>query len=1834
MKSFLAKLLVTIFFVGYIIPIFNIFYVFAQDPVVIHNRDDGMQVGGTATLSPSVINTVPVDQMYFTVPLSDSSATPNLYTLSFWMPTADAATTGYQRIQIEMVRNANILDFRYRVFNQNGNPIPFANFSVFSNTEEDFLNVLPPAAANTFLDRHPNLHINTGNFENPAHPLNPNDPPADHQFPEIPSQGVIVSDRSGTNIDYPAFRIDGSGEFQNGFSFRFANREIHVVLQNNTLHFATSGFEPGYIYEIELERNGTHIRTLNVVSDLDVANVNIIPFANGNRTILQQNYNEITPPWPNNNPAISSEPFVSLTTLNNSMPSTWPRLNREPIDRRHGYNTFENIWPGEEDAGSRLIGNPPTQQDNGSGIIFQIPLPRFTNPTRVAGNIIPLNINLEFPRVEIEDILSANPSTVSVGGETRLVRAHKMNDDYILVRVDDIPAGFYLPNSDMWFSSPLPFTVVSTVVRTAQVEDVHTFLNYRVNRTPAGYTITIISPYDVPAGFNPQYRLLRNVVVGDEMQAAGHAQTPGQVPWTNSTTFAITDPVENYFYYIQFRRAPGANIISSQRILISTDPEAAYIETPLFFEAEGTHERIPGDVLATRGNYVLNLAWDMGSELDIARLFNRYSVEVGNFHEISLDYDVIWGFSPSQIYESIENMTATGTLTTIRAVLRIPNTVTLPMVVTPEIVASLPFQVEYFLVNNAGAVLPNPYIRPEQGTSPALEIHPDFRGPLAENNNNIFRRALPGGIRAGQRSFVSNIVLNVDTIRAGSIGLGPHQRPFQFPYTYFLRITPVRHSLANGTLQSLPVEFPSDFSSITISDHDGMQVPPPQNLRTGNPVTSHTHVGQEVDRVSFDVNFGIAVDSIRNFVTNSHGLIFNNMVDDIQIDISLYISENEAILRDLVANTSGGDWDDANNQILNPNVNLLPRHRFSGLVRVPFIGYIQDYKHHMYFSNLGDDIGMTVPIGQYPQGNLRDALRNGNIVAITGINVERSDLQDILLDTNLEPVNITLTLDGLDENQEYFVVLDTIIRQRGSAIDNNNQVPLYVANASVFSNLSSIITDGTLQLPDGANQYPSAPNLRVEDYGMDYAILEWDRIPYTPSMTDGYAERIEYELIRVRAPQPTVNFMNNRADLSAIWQLLYPQHAPIPASLTAFRMINSNDASRTIQAFDGSNWSNAPATVNYTSETTYNPNTGVGVVSVRDNGLASNTAYFYYLRAVRVIYFNGTEVRRLNSIFANNTVTTTISGAPINLVIEGGREFDRQREVMISFVAPVATLENIRNNNIRFQYQIQIDNGEWGEPQYLDSNFLLASGNNERREITINGEESYHHWFLYHIRAGIEPGRLHNVRVRMVQTLNEGRSYSIWSNTGVWLADTDTAQNEEDRITGDWLDHLREELYKLLRSPYLRMRDDNGAFHVVLRPSLFAEMVNSAVGGQIVLPFNMATQTSYYIPASSFITFVNNELSFVIQGNHMQIVIPHNAIDINNNGAIINAVQALRANQIEDYLVRVNINWSIMPQIHGLDTITPVADILFTLVSVDENLGIWEQYTIEYLADRIDDLSSLEMYVNNIIEAIRNDADNFVLQRHTLNIIEYAEREFVDTVRNSFNSIRANRPQLPVVFDSPLMLSVNNSGGTLSAVEPFHFVNNMWARVATSFNNGSSVFAAHPGSFVFTGREINIPGVGSGAANTMGIVARHGLDEFFNGADGVININDTATRGMLVESVARMLGATRGTNANTWLRNNGISLPPGNANMPISTGEALHMIMLVYSERLNTPVENIRITNFAPTNGLTLNPAFATSFRAAIEIGLYRETDLQPNASISIGELLDVLTNLDRLIGL
>lgn len=1671
---------------------------------------------------------------------------------------------------------------------------------------------------------------------------------------------------------------------------------VHFQLVDGQFYFAADGFIPGHVFQFRTTHRfpgaATYTSSINH-ANTGVNGLRFTPFANAvgapvapgqqGPSLLEGSY-EVS---------LRGAHLFRRTDIAHRIVHSRAHDDFVPFGRAewHG-RIMEELNAGRRNEFPRWPAMSDNQEEVGLTMSFDIPRDALYDGTgRLLGQAMQAQVVID-PGINfvLTGIHTDTPSAMAVSGNLRIDHVSR-NTQTNLIEVD-----IMLPEAGVLYNSAtielisdiatLPITSRPTVLTGAEV---HTLPNFEVGlinnvhhvmipegtfANSAGQWVLIESP-------NPQF-----IEAGHFIRAGRHfnsdelEQQPGGIRPSETLSIASTGvnttgvflqlffiagespqferPEDwNYTGFLNYLNpvplpsgAPGTppnrpNVIRSQVLFFRGDETEISLDTLEPFTATWTqHRPIAGDLTRRRGEGYLDLSWSLSPTTPNVLLSWLQAEAItapagATSVYVDIDYHIYSDIDPEMVNRPDTTNPAHRDQylvlrTRVFANLGNPATPGGPPTVQPG-----SWQVAHNLIQHNGQIAPNGTVSGVTLQNPAGPGWADNRVPITGTANNWM-----GNVRLVVQTIDENAPAEVPF--PGAVGGIPRRwaHGFVFPSVNFLQMS-VHPAEAAHRLYS-------SSSNITVSGFDRSEVPIPQNVTLTNPVSLATAVGNNADRVSLDVHLDLPAQQIREYLVQSYGLfpgspgtpgqpsLPNFDRDRIDITLNLYISQNESRLRNDLLGTNNVERFSASDDGRHRARQLLvvPGARPSARLIPPGPEVVTPENPNPYANiHQAFDFGgmpnspVTVPAA------VTNALRSPNgIVAIDNITLTPAQI-DAILGSEVS-VPLGLRLHGLDENSRYYVMVDLKIVQR------TDETPaVEITESSFLSALSGLTTPGFEVAPDGTGNEPAAPVLRiVGEPSMDSVTLGWQ--PISPmGVPAGYTETMEYEIIRTRNTQirPTdylVAFLNNRVGFGQAWNTAASGHASenILGARTESASPTPLAATVPLRTWTGTSW--GPHFELYRLSLEYDTETGE--LRLVDNTLDSNSLYFYYVRTVRTIRnAAGAQLNETFSVWSHINATTGIAGAPRNLVAETGRDdYDRMHEIVISFEAPIsfAIRAERLGNSVMLQYQIQVDDEGWYPAGGTNMNVAALLATPGRTGSTAHAEPDWTN-FLYHI-TGLEAGRLTSVRVRMVELDGNGNavSYSMWSNVAQWLTDRDPAADEEDRLLNDWSNHAREEIYRLLRSPYWLMRHDNQAFVSVLRPSMFSEMLRSGVGGHIVLPFELAQQTVYYIPAVSFTQAVTAGASWVLPADRLRVVLPHNTIDMDNNQAMLAMTRAIRerSGDISDYFVRLSVNWSIVTEIHGQPALTPSAHVSLALVAVEQNLGVWEQETLANLIASIDELESLARYLERIEDGIRGYADNFELQRYVQQMVDVATYAFMNQVREDFTQVTRNNQSLPVNFDNSIMMSATAPEGATAAVEAYTFVGGLWARIGTTFDNGSGALVASSAPVAFTGRVINIPGIQgqASAAQTTGIVARHGLDEFWG--LGYMDVTATATRGQLIDGVARVLGAPRGTtNSQAWLRDRGINLTPGVATAPITTQEALHMLMQVYASQTNTSIESIRITNFGATaHTQGLNPAFATSFRAAVEIGL--ATGAEATAQVSIGQLLDKLTRLDSLVSL
>jgi hypothetical protein len=599
--------------------------------------------------------------------------------------------------------------------------------------------------------------------------------------------------------------------------------------------------------------------------------------------------------------------------------------------------------------------------------------------------------------------------------------------------------------------------------------------------------------------------------------------------------------------------------------------------------------------------------------------------------------------------------------------------------------------------------------------------------------------------------------------------------------------------------------------------------------------------------------------------------------------------------------------------------------------------------------------------------------------------------------------------------------------------------------------------------------------------------------------------------------------------------------------------------------------------------------------------------------------------QRVASSWSVATATTQPVQSPRNLVIEIERtDYNRQTEVMISFDAPIADLGEL-GTQYSLQYQLREDGSDWSEPVTMDANTLKTMVSD------VEGDEHYKH-FIYKI-TGLKPSTGYSIRVRMI---DESGDMSLYTSPVNFRTDMDQDEYDESHYTDDWMGFIKEEIERLVKDPYWATRDYPTEFEVVYRSRMYDGLRAQAAGGQIRLAETNAMTAVYYIPA----TFLNNAnsagLGFTIPNGDMEIILSPGAVNTTYNEALLGVLHSIEVDQLEDYFIRLRVARSdYYGQIEGNDPLSQQAEVVIEAVGTSGNIDYWDNTNFEELALEVAKIIEADGMADRIKNMLSNNVTNEDIALYVYNIVSSVRNAFGARIASKlYNTLRGSA--VVARLDAPMIIYAKNLSDETVATG-YKLTQGTWLmREAVPYGSGKAMYADEPGVYIFAGRTVVIPGIQNmaGAGTITAIVAKYGLDDFFGKGES-FNLEANASRSAVISSVARMAGAPRGSDAQGWLRTNGITLPTRDMYGDIQTQEAVFLVMELYEARTGTNLSTLTIRNHALTAGITgLNDNYKASVKAAFELGLYGNQAMEPAAGITSGEILEMLYTLDGMIKL
>ena len=994
----------------------------------------------------------------------------------------------------------------------------------------------------------------------------------------------------------------------------------------------------------------------------------------------------------------------------------------------------------------------------------------------------------------------------------------------------------------------------------------------------------------------------------------------------------------------------------------------------------------------------------------------------------------------------------------------------------------------------------------------------------------------------------------------------------------------------------------SNSAPLTLDRPAAMDFPTPQNLRAYVGEESPQPANSTLQPGHIEISFDVPGFMINNYVQQS---IFTQLGHTpYRVGYRVILTENEAALRAFMSQAQR----ERRENFVPPNLAGQPN-----VIVVDLDALFAPDDPPMIDGNPDPD-----PIG------LPNAL-------LTHLREQRILVLDFELDMTTFPFSQAeipqlLRLYGLDLNRHYFVAMDAYIYFE---FENGTPDPQFPdPHFSLPTNVAGVTTHAELAPPDPSDLVPPSPqDLRWE---RELTTLSSVTLSWLQTEPLGPAEvgTIRYEVIRIRGDQIPVNHRvladrNMQVEgPGGMREILAAEGIVIEA-----RQVFTNSAAD-------------PANFEFWYED--------GRAWLENYGLAPNTLYFYYVRVIWDVTGGGTNFSTWQGVSA----TTDIPHSPENLRVllatwiynEAGTlvpftDYDPRHEFVIRFDMRLDGLAG-HGSAFDFQYSLMRDSNIWdehrgGQPGRLGHQRNIRHMNTTLLEaIAIPGRPGYFQ-FTYVI-SGLRSGQQYSIRVRAHDLINN--DFSQYSNIATTRTEADQDDIDRDRDEENLRQYLRDLIDGFLRRHYWIAQNSQNTFSALYRPSMMNNLleVNDSMIRLAVYEQNVNV---YYLPQALFQEIWRSEQGFIIQRDDIEIAIPHSAFNNIDSEAILQAARRVRDERgVEDYYVRITAMLRPFAPgivIHGQPPAGLEVVLQFEVVEASTTARQLDLHILDTLTQRINNDYYARQFFNEIGRMLdRGDSFEYMVRRlHQM--AESVEHQMAAFVNGQL------LPTLGRVYEvryvsQPITIRLNNQAAS-SVVGGFQFASGSWVRQYTQIQGGARVMRTQvTGAFAFNIQRLNMPGLGNmqGHETMTAIIVRHDLHDFLGSGDA-FNLNANMTLSALQGVAARLGGAPATANPQTWLRNQGFVVPVRGATSPATTQEAIYTIMAVYELRSGNSVDSIRISNFNRAANIGgIDQRYRSSIAAAFELNIFTNNNMNPNASITVEEVLRMILAVNQRVGL
>lgn len=1029
----------------------------------------------------------------------------------------------------------------------------------------------------------------------------------------------------------------------------------------------------------------------------------------------------------------------------------------------------------------------------------------------------------------------------------------------------------------------------------------------------------------------------------------------------------------------------------------------------------------------------------------------------------------------------------------------------------------------------------------------------DYFGELIEGETTT-RKEIIGGIE--NNILEANVTFKIKV----SAKTDTNKEVLQYPEIYFIS-TKGEYEIVNGNNSEKFTTGSSLVVTLTLNGILRIEVPKPQNIKIED--KSITDKGF---KVGFDtLKYEEKEDILYNYNELMIKTIDMKLTDD-SIKYNVYVTQDRSIFDEMIKY-------DKDNQVFPSYI----------------LNKIKKYDYNNIISENGSDIDTRNIL--IDGSKMIDYIRKNEVVKIANMK------------QNFKTSRQILNFIGLDENQTYYVIAQTIIEP---VKKDGTVVPPDKVDKSKYSDIVTATTVKDEEIPGENEKVPSAPNrFEAKEVKFNSANLIWDRVIEVPEKDE--KSTLEYQFIKVRGEPLDDVFLKSKDTFDKTWDKLSDIKTK-EGLKTSKEFLYEYDKDK--KAFSDKELSKDR--YDYISWTGSEGN-------ILDLTLSPNQIYYYYIRTVRVV--DGED--QAYSVWVPLSLTTKNAEAPKNLRVELKAEYNKKSEVVISFDIPKMDLDLI-GKDYEIQYSLKKDMEPWSEDKNMEKNKLTFKDNPDG-SIKVT----------YKI-TGLKSGSMYTIRVRLFNRAMN--SASIYSNEVEHRTDSDNTENDYDQDVENWDNNFKDLINKLKNESYWFAKNNSSDTVVYYRPQYFDSIIDSSNNSIIELAAGVGgSHKEYYLPASSIIKSFDANKGFKIVYNNSDFIFSAKSINPYENQEIKKITEEIKSKEkyIKDYFIKITVNFNNSKyNINRVDTVSPVTDFKLEVIGTKDTIIDWDEKMIEY----IDELLSTDEFSLKVKEKIKDlvkkKTDNATMVIEIGKILDTFKAKFGDKLNRNLSNISRktlliNNLDGNVIFAHPIQQGFTGYGYKRSLEN--------WNSITISEYSGKkAIYIREIGAYVFTAKKLVINGAGNLPDGNIitEIVSKYGLEDFL-GTNGNINLKSNLSRNMAVGSLARISGASKTQDPIEFFKSKGITLTTRNSNQNITSEEAVYLIMKVYEMRSGKGLETIKIRNYKLTSNIKgISAKYKTAINASFNIGIYNNQNMNPKGAITVQEFLQSLANMSKMLGI